>query len=48
MRWVGHVARVRENRGALRVVVGNLKKAYHLEHRHKMEDNIRKGVQEIE
>jgi len=32
MRWAGHVALVRENRGALKVVVGNLKKGYHLEH----------------
>jgi hypothetical protein len=38
---------VTENRGAFRVVVRNLKKGYHLEHTHIMEDNIRKGVQEI-
>ena len=47
MRWAGHVARVRENGGTFRVVVVNLKKGYHLEHRHIMKDNIRKGVQEI-
>jgi len=47
MRWAGHVACVRENRGGFRVVLGNLKKGYHLEHRHIMEDTIRKGVQEI-
>lgn len=41
------MARVTENRGAFRVVVRNLKKGYHLEHTHIMEDNIRKGVQEI-
>jgi hypothetical protein len=33
-----------ENRGAFRVVVGNLKKGYHLENRYIMEDNTRKGA----
>ena len=47
MRWAGHVACVRENRGEFRVVVGILKKGYHLEHRHIMEDKISKVVQEI-
>jgi hypothetical protein len=31
MRWVGHVARREDRRGAYRVLVGNLKERDHLE-----------------
>jgi len=47
MRWAGHVARMRERRGAYRVLVGELKgKRRHARNRQRWEDNIKVDVQE--
>ena len=49
MRWAGHVARMGEERGAYRVLVGKPEGRIPLGRpRHKWVDNIRMGLQEVE
>ena len=49
MRRAGHVARMGDNRGVYRVLVGNPQGKRQLgRHRHKWEDNIKMDLQEVE
>ena len=49
MRWAGHVARMGEERGAYRVLVGKLEGKRPLwRHRRRWEDNIKMDLQEVE
>jgi hypothetical protein len=48
MRWVGHVARMREGRGAYRILVGRPEGRRPLgRHRQRWEDNIKMDLQEV-
>jgi hypothetical protein len=48
MRWAGHVARLREERGVYRVLVGKPERRRPLgRSRHRWEDNIRMDIQEV-
>jgi len=48
MRWVGHVARLSEERGVYRVLLGKLEGRRPLERpRHRWLDNIRIDLQEV-
>jgi len=48
MKWVGHVARMREERGVYRVLVGKLEGKRPLGRpRHRWVDNIRNDLQEV-
>jgi hypothetical protein len=48
MRWAGHVARIRDSRGAYRILVGRPKETIPLAWpRHRLEDNIKMDVQEV-
>jgi hypothetical protein len=48
IRWTGHVARIREGRGAYRVLVGRPKSKRPLERpRHRWEDNNEMDLREI-
>jgi hypothetical protein len=48
MRWAGHVARMREDRGVHRVLVGMPEEKRPLgKPRHKWEDNIKMDLQEV-
>jgi hypothetical protein len=48
MRWVGHVARIAERRGAYRVLLGRPEVKRSLgSSRHRWEDNVKKDLKEI-
>ena len=48
MRWAGHVAHMDERRGVYRVLVGKPEGKIPLgRRRHKWEDNIKMGLQEV-
>ena len=48
MRWAGHVARIGDRKGVYRVFVGKPEGKRPLGgHRHRWEDNIKMGLQEV-
>jgi len=47
MRWVGHVARMGDMRGAYRVLVWDRKERKLVRHRRRKDDNIKIGPQEV-